>query len=85
MGSKRRSATDSEWQKVKFDRQIVAIAKAHGATAIYSDDPHIAKHGEDCEVRVISLADLPVPAAVQLALAPAESSNEQPPSTDLGT
>ena len=78
-GSKKGAASDSEWQKVKFDRQIVAIAKAHGATVIYSDDPHIAKHGEDCGVKVISLADLPVPAAVQLPLAPIESNEQSPP------
>jgi len=67
-GNKRGSATDAEWQKVKFDRQIVAIAKANGARAIYSDDPHIAKHGEDCGIKVIALADLPTPSAVQAEL-----------------
>lgn len=64
-GNKRGSAADSEWQKVKFDRQIVAIAKTHGASRIYSDDPHIANHGADCNIDVVDLASLPVPAAVQ--------------------
>jgi hypothetical protein len=67
-GNKRGSATDSEWQKVKFDRQIVAIAKTHAATRIYSDDPHIANHGADCDIKVIDLAHLAVPPAVQQEL-----------------
>jgi predicted nucleic acid-binding protein len=64
-GNKRGSATTSEWQKVKFDRQIVAIAKAHGAKIIYSDDLDIKSHGTDCGVTVLGLADLPLPPAVQ--------------------
>jgi hypothetical protein len=67
-GNKRGSATDSEWQKVKFDRQIVAIAKAHEVKTIYSDDPHIKKHGEDCGLEVLQLADLPVRPAAQIDL-----------------
>src|ERR1700733_11387372 len=47
-GNKRGSATGSEWQKVKFDRQIVAIAKAHGASKVYSDDPDVKAHCRDC-------------------------------------
>ena len=59
-GSKRGSAITSEWQKVKFDRQIVAIAKVHGVRRIYSDDPDIANHGKDCDIEVIGLNELPV-------------------------
>jgi hypothetical protein len=64
-GNKRGSALDAEWQKVKFDRQIIAVAKVSGALCIYSDDPHIASHGKDCNIPVLSLNDLPLPAAVQ--------------------
>jgi hypothetical protein len=68
IGNKRGSATDSDWQKVKFDRQIVAVAKVHGVRTIYSDDPHIKKHGEDCGLNVVRLGDLPLPSAVQQSL-----------------
>lgn len=67
-GDKRGSVPEAEWQKVKFDRQIIAIAKVHGVRCIYSDDPHIAKHGKDCGLEVIALADLPIPPATQTKL-----------------
>jgi hypothetical protein len=34
----KREGVNSPWQKVKFDRQICAIGKVEGASAIYSDD-----------------------------------------------
>ena len=64
-GNKRGSAVGSDWQKVKFDRQIVAIAKVHQASVIYSDDPYIAAHAADCSIPVLALPDLPLPPAVQ--------------------
>jgi predicted nucleic acid-binding protein len=67
-GDKHGSAIGTEWQKVKFDRQIVAIARVHGASVIYSDDPHIAAHGKDCGVQVLALADLDLPPAQQLII-----------------
>jgi hypothetical protein len=39
----KRGGSSSPWQKIKVDRQIVAIAKINLATAIYSDDPDIRK------------------------------------------
>jgi hypothetical protein len=67
-GNKRGVAEGSEWQKVKFDRQIVAISKVHGVSTIYSDDPHIKSHGAECNIQVLALADLPLPPAVQTDL-----------------
>jgi predicted nucleic acid-binding protein len=49
------------WQKVKFDRQIVAIATVRGATEIYSDDEDIAAFGKDAGIDVYSVAELPLP------------------------
>jgi hypothetical protein len=67
-GNKRGSATASDWQKVKFDRQIVAVALVHKASTIYSDDPDIAAHGKDCGVKVLALADLPLPPSRQMTI-----------------
>jgi hypothetical protein len=67
-GDKRGSAAGAEWQKVKFDRQIVAITRVHGASVIYSDDPHIAAHGKDCGVRVLALGDLDLPPSQQMTI-----------------
>lgn len=46
---------------MKYDRQIVAIAKVHGATTIYSDDGDISALAKRAKINVISLADLPLP------------------------
>jgi hypothetical protein len=60
-GNKRGKATGDTWAKVKYDRQIVAIAKVNGATTIYSDDDHIKTLGRQAKIEVVSLADLPLP------------------------
>ena len=48
---------------LKYDRQIVAIAKVHQATTIYSDDEDIEKVAAESDIPVIGLADIPVPDA----------------------
>ena len=52
----------SAWDKVKYDRQIVAIAKVEGASAIYSMDRHVHAHGAAWGIQVLNLSDLPIPA-----------------------
>jgi predicted nucleic acid-binding protein len=42
----KRGGVDAPWNKVKFDRQIVAIAKVAGATTIYSDDLQLRTFAE---------------------------------------
>jgi hypothetical protein len=49
------------WAKIKYDRQIVAIAKVCGATEIYSDDADIAGIAKAAGIKVIGIADLPLP------------------------
>jgi hypothetical protein len=49
------------WDKVKYDRQIVAIAKVAEATAIYSDDKGIRSIAKSVDIPVISFAELPLP------------------------
>lgn len=61
----KRGGTGAPWTKVKFDRQIVAIAKAHGATRLYSDDEDVIKYGTKAGLEVISTWNLPLPAAKQ--------------------
>lgn len=51
--------------KVKFDWQIVAIAAAHNATVIYSDDSDIAKYGRRANIAVTKTDDLPLPASAR--------------------
>lgn len=59
-GDKRSGATGS-WQKVKVDRQIVAVAKVHGAEVLYSDDTDIRVLGKASGIRVVRTKELPLP------------------------
>jgi hypothetical protein len=69
-GSGKRGGAKGGWQKVKIDWQLVAIARVHHATCIYSDDDDVIKLAAVAQVPVVSLADLPVPPpeAVRLPL-----------------
>jgi hypothetical protein len=57
----KRGGLAATWAKVKFDRQIVAIAKVARATAINSDDANVRALAAGEEISVIGLADLPLP------------------------
>ena len=57
----KRSGSTAEWQKVKFDRQIVAIAKAHGASKLYTDDDAQAHFARLCGVAVVHTWELELP------------------------
>jgi hypothetical protein len=46
---------------VKFDLQIVAIAKVEGAERIYSNDGDIVRFGARDGIEVITLEQLPSP------------------------
>ena len=59
-GSKK-GTSEAGWQKVKFDRQIAAIAKVNGAKTIYSDDRDLHAIAPEFGLEVIGLADLPLP------------------------
>jgi hypothetical protein len=58
---KKRGSSVATWAKVKYDRQIVAIAKVCGAATIYSDDGDIAALAKEAKINVIGIADLPLP------------------------
>jgi predicted nucleic acid-binding protein len=57
----KRDGSRDRWAKVNFDRQIAAIAKVEGAHTIYSDDKDLGKFAVKMGMRVVTLADLPVP------------------------
>jgi hypothetical protein len=66
----KRGGVDAPWNKIKFDRQIVAVAKVAGVTAIYSDDRQLRAFAEQQGLRVMGLADLPLPREPELPLPP---------------
>jgi len=59
-GSKK-GGSESPWQKIKCDYQIVAIACVEGASRIYSDDPDIARFAAWRKIPVTKLVELPLP------------------------
>lgn len=52
---------DTTRTKIKFDRQIVAIAKAEGASAVYSDDDDVIGYAKKAGLRAYRTADLDLP------------------------
>jgi predicted nucleic acid-binding protein len=64
----KRSGTLSPLQKIKFDRQIVAIAKVENVKVIYSDDKDIKALAEQCGIAVVRVEDLPLPPPVQVGM-----------------
>jgi hypothetical protein len=60
-GKRSPAASITPWQKVKFDRQIVAIAKVHQVHTIYSDDSDVKALAENAGMKVIPCWELPLP------------------------
>lgn len=56
---KKASHPDAPWQKIKFDHQIVAIAKCNRAATIYSEDAGLRKFAELLGLKALSIDDLP--------------------------
>lgn len=79
LGAKRGATPDSDWAKVKFDRQIVAIARVVGAKSIYTNDGQLATHARAVGLEAITpdlLPDPPAPPQLEMPLDPIEP--EQP-------
>jgi predicted nucleic acid-binding protein len=85
-GKKRGKATGT-WAKIKFDRQIVAIAKVTRATTIYSDDRDIRAIASAESIPVVGLSDLPLPDKDSQPdlFEHQEVDDEPPPQDDLET
>lgn len=57
----KKAGSQAPWSKVKFDRQIAAIAKIKQASTIYTDDENLASTAEALGLTAIGLAGLPLP------------------------
>lgn len=57
----KKDSTDAPWQKVKIDRQIVAIGKANGATLIISGDTGVRNNALRVGMSGITLQELELP------------------------
>lgn len=57
----KKGGSESPWQKIKIDRQIVAIARVMGVTRIYSDDSSLASFASKIGIDVVPTWKLPLP------------------------
>ena len=57
----KKGGSKSTWAKVKFDRQIIAIAKTRGVSTIYSNDDDVRRYAKKDGMEVIPLWSLPEP------------------------
>lgn len=64
----KKSGSLEPYQKVKFDRQIIAIARVEGAARIYADDRPLASFARRLNMDVFSTWDLPLPPPTQVEL-----------------
>jgi predicted nucleic acid-binding protein len=64
----KRGGSASPWAKLRFDRQIVAIAKTNRATRMYSDDEDVMKFATRIGMQVSRTWELPLPAAKQIII-----------------
>ena len=64
-GSKR-GGSANPWAKLRFDRQIVAIAATNEAKRIYSDDEDVRKFATRLRIDVIRTWELQLPPAKQI-------------------
>lgn len=59
-GDKRGGST-APWQKVKIDRQIIAIARTNNASRLYADDVGLIGFARRLGIEAVSTWDLPLP------------------------
>ena len=59
--SDKKGGVEATWAKVKFDRQIMAIACVNNVERVYSDDQHLHALGKKLGVEVVRTLDLPLP------------------------
>jgi predicted nucleic acid-binding protein len=59
-GDKRAGRTDA-WQRIKIDRQIVAIAKVRGAAQVVSDDTGLCSTARGAGLTAVGLSELDLP------------------------
>jgi hypothetical protein len=66
-GDKKEGLTDT-WNKVKYDRQILAIALVHGATALYTWDNSLINLANNAGMKAVSIGSLPLPPHQQVPI-----------------
>lgn len=76
--SEKRAMIDAPWSKIKFDRQIVAIARVHRATEIYTDDDKLIAFASLNDIPCIRVGDLPIPESAKQPQLPLSAPEAKP-------
>jgi predicted nucleic acid-binding protein len=77
-GDKKGGRTDN-WQRIKVDRQIVAVARAQNATVMVSNDEKLRGTAKNAGMIAMSIQELDLPASAMQAKLPFDHT---PPSSD---
>ena len=59
----KKDGIDAPWQKIKVDRQIIAICKVKNVHTLYTDDVGLAKTATRVGIRAVGIHELPFPAS----------------------
>lgn len=79
----KKDETDAPWQKIKVDRQIIAIGKSLGATLVISDDSSVRNNALRVGMQGMTIQELELPEAAKqqkLALVPIKNPRINRPS-----
>src|SRR5712691_10667665 len=57
----KRGGAQTTWAKAKFDRQIVAIARANSARQIYTEDDDVKRLAKRESIQALSVGDIELP------------------------
>lgn len=60
-GKRLKAGTPETWAKLKYDRQIAAIARTRRVERIYSTDADLEKYAEQLGIKYLNLPDLVLP------------------------
>ena len=60
-GQRKGGTPEASKAKIKFDRQIVAVATVEGAASVYSDDSDVRGYAREAGMEAYQLSDLPLP------------------------
>lgn len=72
-GNDKKDGVEQPWQKIKLDRQVIAVGKASGATMVISRDAGVQSSAARCGMECLWINDLALSAEdKQLALLPFE-------------
>ena len=68
------------YQKLKVDRQILAICKVAGCDTLYTDDKNLIGSAKLCGIATVRLCDLPIPESARQGKLDLEPHDELPES-----